>query len=141
MDTEYYYGVVFMIVLVLITLIAVSSRKLIDDNEKAGANFDKYLDILKERKFKSSKNFFIGTPQNAFRQVSFDINRKEISIIDAYADTHKLINFNQIIECEIIEDNTTIMKGGVGRAIVGGVLAGGVGAIVGAGTRSTFGNS
>lgn len=36
-----------------------------------------------------------------------------------------------------MEDNTTIMKGGIGRAIVGGVLAGGVGAIVGAGTRGS----
>jgi len=51
----------------------------------------------------------------------------------------EIIDFSNIIGCEIIEDNETIQKGGVGRAIVGGALAGGVGAIVGATTRRTIG--
>ena len=42
-----------------------------------------------------------------------------------------------MIECSIEEDGVTIESGGVGRAVVGGVLAGGVGAVVGAATRSS----
>ncbi len=48
-------------------------------------------------------------------------------------------NFDQLISYELVEDDKTITKskGGVGRAIVGGVLAGGVGAVVGATTGKT----
>lgn len=47
------------------------------------------------------------------------------------------IPFETIINCELLEDNATIMEGGVGRAVVGAAIAGGVGAIVGASTRSS----
>jgi len=47
------------------------------------------------------------------------------------------LNFNDLIECEVLEDNSTIMKGGIGRAVAGGILLGGVGAIVGATTRKS----
>ncbi len=42
------------------------------------------------------------------------------------------IPFSEILDCKIYEDSD--VSGGLGRAIVGGVLAGGVGAIVGATT-------
>ena len=44
----------------------------------------------------------------------------------------ELIDFDEINGVEIMEDSSVI--GGIGRAIVGGVLAGGIGAIVGATT-------
>lgn len=49
----------------------------------------------------------------------------------------RVINFDEIIGCDLIEDNTTVMQGGIGRAVVGGVLAGGIGAVVGAQTRKS----
>lgn len=45
-----------------------------------------------------------------------------------------IYNYEEIIDYELIEDGNSISKGGVGRAIVGGVLFGGVGAIVGGST-------
>ena len=45
--------------------------------------------------------------------------------------------YETIIGCEMLEDNSTIMQGGVSRAVVGGIIAGEVGAIIGAGTRKT----
>lgn len=45
------------------------------------------------------------------------------------------IPFSSIIGCEIIQDS--VITGGVGRAVVGGVIAGGSGAIVGATTAKT----
>ena len=42
--------------------------------------------------------------------------------------------YDDIIDFELLEDGSSIVKGGVGRAIVGGVLFGGVGAIVGGAT-------
>lgn len=43
----------------------------------------------------------------------------------------RVYNFNDVIEYELLEDGESITKGGLGRALVGGVLFGGVGAIVG----------
>lgn len=45
--------------------------------------------------------------------------------------------FSDIVSFELLEDNDTVMKGGVGRALVGGALFGGVGAIVGSNTRKS----
>lgn len=66
-----------------------------------------------------------------------DSNSKRIAIFNYDIESVTYIAFNSIINVELIEDNSTIMQGGIGRAIAGGVLAGGVGAIVGASTRSS----
>jgi len=100
-------------------------------------NANKILNKLEERNFKSQKDYYFGIPVEKYRSISFDFNNKEIAIADAYTNTLKFINFNQIIDCEIIEDKTTIIRRDVGRAIAGGVLLAGAGAIIGAGTRSS----
>lgn len=41
-------------------------------------------------------------------------------------------SFSDVIDYELLEDGTSIIKGGLGSAIVGGALFGGVGALVGA---------
>lgn len=46
-------------------------------------------------------------------------------------------SYDDLIEFELYEDNETVLKGGVGRAVVGGALFGGVGAVVGATTRKS----
>lgn len=43
----------------------------------------------------------------------------------------KVYNYSDIVDFELLEDEESITKGGLGRAIVGGVLLGGVGAVVG----------
>lgn len=47
-------------------------------------------------------------------------------------------SYDEIISCELVtkENSTVKTSGGISRAIVGGVLAGGVGAVVGANTAS-----
>lgn len=61
----------------------------------------------------------------------------KINRIFNYAPSFTHIRFSDIIKCEIDEDGAIIESGGVGRAIVGGVVAGGVGAVVGAVTRKS----
>lgn len=46
----------------------------------------------------------------------------------------QIYDYSSIVEYELLEDGNSIEKGGVGRAIVGGALFGGVGAIIGGGT-------
>ncbi|MDF2591987.1 MAG: hypothetical protein K0S75_1453 [Clostridia bacterium] len=49
--------------------------------------------------------------------------------------------YEDIIDFELLEDGTSVSKGGIGRAVAGGLLFGGVGAIVGGATgkRNTKG--
>lgn len=62
-------------------------------------------------------------------------------LVDENNKTFKLgptiYEFNQIVSYTLYEDNSTVMSGGIGRAVVGDLLFGGLGAIVGASTRSS----
>lgn len=44
---------------------------------------------------------------------------------------NRIHHYSDIVNYELLEDGTSVSKGGVGRALVGGFLFGGVGAIVG----------
>lgn len=46
----------------------------------------------------------------------------------------QIFDYSSVVEYELLEDGNSIEKGGVGRALVGGALFGGVGALVGAST-------
>lgn len=63
--------------------------------------------------------------------------KKQVLFVSLISNIRVIYYFDELIECSIEEDGVTIESGGVGRAVVGGVLAGGVGAVVGAATRSS----
>lgn len=93
--------------------------------------------ILNNKNFKTSKSI-ISKQKKSMKQLRVDTEHNQLAICDVFPYSYvTYINFSDIIECEIIEDSNTIMEGGVGRAVVGGALAGGVGAIVGSTTRSS----
>jgi hypothetical protein len=46
----------------------------------------------------------------------------------------KVYSFSDIADFELLEDGSSIPKSGLGRALVGGALLGGLGAVVGGGT-------
>lgn len=48
--------------------------------------------------------------------------------------TDEYFSYDDVISFEVVEDGNTVTKGGLGRAVVGGILLGGVGAIVGGAT-------
>lgn len=122
----------WLILLGIIGIIIVGVYQGVQSAEKLSNNKQNQLNTLTENGFNSEKvcSTFKTT-------VAFDISNKQIAVCNHTNNIIQKIKFEDVIECEIIEDNTTIAKGGIGRALVGGVLAGGVGAIVGAGTRST----
>ncbi|WP_079709961.1 hypothetical protein [Paraliobacillus ryukyuensis] len=65
--------------------------------------------------------------------VSFDDNSKKLAIMPTVGKLKEehLINYDNIVDFELIEDGESLAKGGIGRALVGGALFGGAGAIVG----------
>src|SRR5699024_7751338 len=67
----------------------------------------------------------------------FRINEDKREILLASGE---VISFDDVVKFELIEDDHTVAGGGVGRAVVGGVIAGGAGAVVGALTGNKRGN-
>ncbi|WP_462391929.1 hypothetical protein [Clostridium cadaveris] len=100
------------------------------------------LMIVTSRNFKKSsieggysKEFedFISTSE-VKGYIKFNDDTKQILISPKF--NPRIINYSDILDFELIEDGETVVtKGGLGKAVAGGVLFGGVGAIVG-GTTS-----
>ncbi|ENJ9655980.1 hypothetical protein AB2T14_003697 [Clostridium botulinum] len=65
--------------------------------------------------------------------IKFNDNTKEILVFENL--NSKKVKYSDILDFELIEDGENVVtKGGLGRAVAGGVLFGGVGAIVGGAT-------
>ncbi len=66
--------------------------------------------------------------------IEFDDNQKKWLIPDGFLGKKKnpkIYNYSDIVDFELLEDGETITKGGLGSAVAGGMLLGGVGAVVG----------
>ena len=73
-----------------------------------------------------------------FNNRAMAINKEKKELYFLFNDElDKLIKYESIIECKIIENSSVVNSGGIGRAIVGGLIAGDSGAIVGANTRKS----
>ena len=99
------------------------------------------------------KSAGIGTlsmPENFSSSSIKDLVNRRISMVKSFSPTknvgaylkvdennqlfmvgNDLFEFSNLLSFELLEDGETITKGGLGRAIAGGVLFGGVGAVVG----------
>jgi hypothetical protein len=65
--------------------------------------------------------------------IKFNDNTKQALISPKF--NPRIVNYSDILDFELIEDGETVVtKGGLGKAVVGGVLFGRVGAIVGSNT-------
>ena len=86
----------------------------------------------KEKSANALKTFVATKKVGSFLEI--DENKKEWLIPDGLfgGKKHpKIYNFTDIIDFELLEDGSSITKGGLGRALAGGFLFGGVGAVVG----------
>ena len=66
--------------------------------------------------------------------IEFDEEKRQWLIPDGFMGKKKnprIYSYDDIVEYELLEDGDTITKGGLGRALVGGAVFGGTGAIVG----------
>lgn len=71
------------------------------------------------------------------QQICFNDKEQKCYIISANLQDGLLeVNYSDIAEFELLEDGASVSSGGLGRAVVGGLLLGGVGAIVGGITGS-----
>lgn len=119
--------IAFSIVFVLIPCIAISQ----ENTEKLRATQrDEQTNFITQNNITISKEYTYKTPLNDVNiRVIFDNINKNLFIAETSKYFYK-IPFSKIIGCEIITDSQ--VTGGVKRAIVGGILAGEMGAAVGA---------
>ena len=86
---------------------------------------------------KNTNDVFVAT-KKIEHYIHFDDVNKKIAIpkIGIFFNIKKLTiyNYSDILAYELLEDNNLVSSGGIGRALIGGLLFGGVGAIVGSGT-------
>lgn len=92
----------------------------------------------RETKRERARNFeftqmvdsYFGINENT-KQFAVHIQHNNLT---AQIEDMEIYNYSDILKFELLEDGNSVSSGGVGRALVGGVLFGGVGAIVGAST-------
>ncbi len=97
------------------------------------------LDSVNEEKPEET-NEFVKEFDNIieFNNRAMAINKEKKELYFLFNDElDKLIKYESIIECKIMENSNIVNSGGIGRAIVGGLIAGDSGAIVGANTRKS----
>ena len=84
--------------------------------------------------FKNLKNFKISMKPLITKESSIAIDKTNKQLCLVTNNNAKIFNFSDLIMSELIINNEVKSTSKVGRAIVGGILLGGVGAIVGATT-------
>ena len=63
--------------------------------------------------------------------IKFDDNAKKILFPKTLLTKARIYNYSDLLGYEILEDGNTVTKGGLGSAVVGGALFGGIGSVVG----------
>lgn len=64
--------------------------------------------------------------------VAFDEEKEQWALLSSFLGKVKEVyNYSDIVNFELLEDGNSVASGGLGRALVGGILFGGAGAIVG----------
>lgn len=84
-------------------------------------------------------NYVVGINGSFAR---FDDNQRKLAIPSEIYNvdlikSYTVIDYDDIVSYELLEDGGAVMSGGIGRAAIGGLMFGGVGAIVGGSTGQT----
>ena len=99
---------------------------------------DNYIGAVTKSQ-ENQKRFLIFSATNAVEKFKIDQENKMWCLADGFAgdkDNPIVFDFSDLISYEFVEGNTIVTKGGLGSAVAGGALFGGVGAIVGGVTGS-----
>lgn len=92
-----------------------------------------------KRRVREELKDFVSDTTKTVGMYSFLINTKEKIIAIRYkgkmrTESPILLNINNVSKVELLQDDVIIKSNAMDRAIVGGIIAGGVGAIVGSNT-------
>ena len=107
-----------------------------NEKERLRNVFDDLEDFNADEIHLSVMDRVFSVTSGNFSAVGFDKNRKKICFINGVKDDSvSIYSFNDIMQSEIVIDGLTLVKTSttstIGRALVGGVLTGGIGAVIG----------
>lgn len=116
---------------VIIFIIIIIAAVIIQEKYKSAKKEKQYQNSELARKFNSGE-YEPTTDKHLLKYVSLDENNH----LFTFGHDSKIYNYDQLVNYELIENNKTVFKssGGIKRAVVGSILAGGVGAVIGAST-------
>ena len=101
--------------------------------EKDDEIYEEVVGKLKELNFNITKKFHDPVYKGPYKVLAIDNETKKVALI--LKSGYRIFSYRDILASKIIEDGeeitTTSRSSQVGRALVGGVLAGGMGAIIG----------
>lgn len=126
-------GVLIAIGIGFIVWLVFGIKKILEDKKHKDESKNVFTTL---KDFKPDSYYLSETSGISF---SYDNERKMICFLDA---SHKptFYTYNSILQCEVVEDGVSILKSSttstIGRSILGGILGGGVGAIIGGTTSS-----
>lgn len=128
-------GILFLLIVVVFMVFEIS--RINDENEKnieaIKVGKDKAATELAEISFIAGKRIDLHK-EDGSSEFLIDIESDRLAICDYLQGTCKVLPFSSLVDCEIVENNITVLNSGVGRAIIGGAIAGSTGAVVGATT-------
>lgn len=119
---------VFFVLIVVIIIIIINNRKKSTKkiNEKQEWN-NKCIDFMKKTDFNFDKII-----EDEIFIFAADEKNKKCCVFTRNMNAPMAFNYLDIIEYEIYENGSSVMKGSAGSAIIGGLVFGVVGAVVGA---------
>lgn len=119
---------IIMIVVILLVMAGAADKSYKEKISNMEGGLEK---LFNDNNFSKSAEIKLDDITYGYR-IYIDENGKKLLIINTNTLQNKFINFDDIIGMDVIEDG--VGTNGVGRAIIGGVLFGGAGAIVGSNT-------
>ena len=129
-------GCIIAIIIVSLVVSAINTPKIKNKklvNDELEKEFLQQNNIIVTKEYCYSDSYYENNVSlSDCVRVRFIIDQKhqKIVILSMKDDNWEIIDFSDLIGDEIVVDNEVV--GGISRAVVGGVLAGGAGAIVGA---------
>lgn len=119
----YFILVIFLIILIAIIVGVVKGTKQRKENENARESVEQTL---------RRNGFNIEKAVGVTAKLYVDNTNKKWAINEWNNSTDvKIYQYSDLIDFELLEDNESIVKGGFGKALVGGALGGTTGAIIG----------
>lgn len=105
-----------------------------DSNQVSRMDKEEILGSIKERKKQIDLSDNFVATKSVGKYFAIDERTKQWTIpanVSIFDKVKKIYQFKDIVTFELLEDGDTLTKGGLGRAVAGGLLFGDVGAIVG----------
>ena len=100
---------------------------------RAGKSFQEFKDHIQARKENAERYKTMHWTNTVSGWIFADTTSQTWCCPVTCPKNPDLFHFSDLIDFELLEDGVSITKGGLGSAVAGGVLFGGVGAIVGGG--------